>query len=154
MKLKTKYFWFVTWPQNRSVTWLNGCISLILSHDLDKFGVYKIYESGNATFFICQVTTILKCHVTLWVGSLHPRPLGSIGLVKVEIKRFWFFTWPRNQCVMWFCRWCPFILSYYPAKFGVHRPCESVNITFFICQVITILKCLVILWVESPHPIG
>ena len=42
-------------------------------------------------------------------------------------------------------------LSYDPAKFGVHRPCESVNITFFICHVVTILKCLVILQMEFPH---
>ena len=65
-----------------------GGVSLILSHHPAKFGVHKIYESGNITFFICQVTTKSKCHVTLWVGSTHPRPLGSIDLVKVEIKGF------------------------------------------------------------------
>ena len=35
------------------------------------FGVHTLYESGNITFFICQVTTMSKCHVTLWVGSPH-----------------------------------------------------------------------------------
>ena len=134
MKFKTKYFWFVTWPHNRSVTWLCGWLSLILSHHPATFGVHIIYDSGNITFFICQVTT--KCFVTLWVGSTHPRPLGSIGIAEVEIKRFWFVTWPRDRCVTWRCRWGFLILSYYPAKFGVHKPCESVNITFFICHVI------------------
>ena len=45
------------------------------------------------TFFIFQVTTQLKCHVTFWVGSPHPdsspyQVLGTMGLVDVEIKRF------------------------------------------------------------------
>ena len=39
-----------------------------------------------------------------------------------------------------------------PAKFGVHRPCESKDITFFICRVTTISKCHVTLWMGSPHP--
>ena len=31
--------------------------------------------------------------------------------------------------------------SYHPPKFGVHRPCESGDITFFICHVTTWLMC-------------
>ena len=34
--------------------------------------------------------------------------------------------------------WGPFMLSKHPAKFGIHRPCESEDITFFICHVTTI----------------
>ena len=89
----------------------------------------------NMTFFIFHVTTQLKCHVTFCVRSPHLdsapyQVLGARGLVNVEIKRFWYDTWPRDQCVMWLCRWGPLILSHYPAKFGVHRPCESGNIMF------------------------
>ena len=32
---------------------------------------------------------------------------------------------------MWLCGWGPLILSHQPAKFGVHRPCESKDIKFF-----------------------
>ena len=111
----------------------------------------------NMTFLIFHVTIQLKCHVIFWVGPPHPdsapyQVLGARGLVNVEIKRFWLDTWPRDRWVMWLCRWGPLILSHHPLKFGVHRPCESGNITFFICHVTTILKCLVNLWVGSPHP--
>ena len=30
-------------------------------------------ESEDEIFSICLVTTQLKCHVTLWVGSPHPK---------------------------------------------------------------------------------
>ena len=110
----------------------------------------------NMTFFIFHVTTQLKCHVTFWVGPPHPdsapyQVLGARGLVNVEIKRFWLDTWPRDRCVMWLCRWGLLILNL-PAKFEVHRPCESGNITFFICHLTTIMNCHVNLWVGSPHP--
>ena len=89
-----------------------------------------------------QVTTLLS--------------LGSTGLVKVEIKRFWFVTWTRGRWVMRFCRWGPLFLSYHPAMFGVHKPCESGYITLFICHVTTISKCHLALWVKplilSHHP--
>ena len=70
-----------------------------------------------------------------WATTL--QSLGSAGLVKVEIYCFWFVTWPRDRCVTWFCRWDHIILSHYPAKLGVHRPCESGDITYFICHVTT-----------------
>ena len=45
--------------------------SLVLSHELAKFRIHRPCESGDITFFICHVTTILKCHVTLSLGSSH-----------------------------------------------------------------------------------
>ena len=60
-----KTFWFVTW--------LCGWDPVILSHHLAKFGVHRPCGSGDITFFICHVTTISKCHVTLWVESPHPK---------------------------------------------------------------------------------
>ena len=45
----------------------------MLSHHLAKFGVHTLYENGNITLFICQVITMLKCHVNLWMGSSHPK---------------------------------------------------------------------------------
>ena len=84
-----------------------------------------------------------------WATTL--QCLGSVGLVKVEIQRFLFVTWPRGRCFTWLCRWDSIILSHYPGKFGVHRPCESGDITFFICHVTAISKCHVTLWVGSPQ---
>ena len=53
--------------------------------------------------------------------------MGSVGLVKVEIKCFLFVTWPRYRSVTWLCEWSPLILSHHPAKFGVHRPYGTGN---------------------------
>ena len=64
---------FATWPLGQCVTWLCGWSPLILSHHPAKFGVHRPCESGDITFFICHVTTISKCHVTLWVGSSPPK---------------------------------------------------------------------------------
>ena len=75
-----------------------------------------------------------------------------MDLVNVVMKRFWLAMWPRGWCVTWVCRLGLFILSHHPAKFGVHRPCESGDITFFVCHVTTLSKCHVILWVGFPHP--
>ena len=107
--------------------------------------------------FIFHLTTELKCQVTFWVGLPHLdlapyHILGARNPVNVEIKRFWLDAWSHDWCVMWLCRWGPIILSQHPIKFGVHRPCESGNITFFICHVTMILKCHVNLWVGPPHP--
>ena len=58
--------------------------------------------------------------------------------MKVEIcPSLWFVTWLRGRCVMWLCGWDPFILSHHPAKFGIHSPCESGDITSLICHVTT-----------------
>ena len=67
-------------------------------------------------------------------------------------KTFWLEKWPRNWCVTWFCWWGPLIRSHHPVKFGMHRACESGNIAFSICRVITVLKCHLTLWLASPHP--
>ena len=40
---------------------------------------------------------------------------------------------------------------YHSAKFGVHRPFESGDITFLIGHVTTKSKCHVTLWVGSPR---
>ena len=45
--------------------------SFVLSQELAKFRIHRSCESGDITFFICHVTTILKCHVTLSLGSSH-----------------------------------------------------------------------------------
>ena len=65
---------FICHVRGRCVTWLCTWGSLILSHHLAKFGVHRPCESGDITFFICHVTAILKCHMTWWVGSPHPKP--------------------------------------------------------------------------------
>ena len=45
--------------------------SVVLSHELARFKIHRSCESGDTTFFICHVTTTLKCHVTFRVGSSH-----------------------------------------------------------------------------------
>ena len=45
--------------------------SLILSYELAKLRIHRPCESGDITFFIWHVTTILKSYMTLWVGSSH-----------------------------------------------------------------------------------
>ena len=132
MKVEVQRFSFVTWPRGRCVTWICRWGPLILSHHPAKFGVHRPYENGNITFFICHVTAILKSHVTLCVywEVTNPLCLGSIGLVKVGIQRFWFVTWPHGRCVTWRCRWGPLILTHHFGKFGVHRSSEGGDITF------------------------
>ena len=151
VKVKTKYFWFATWPHIWIVTWLCVWVSLILI-----WGPYTIWEWRYNVFYLSSDhdVKVLRDIVGGVASSQYTTllSLGSIGLVKVKIQRFWFATRPRGRCVTWFCRSGPLILSYHPAKCGVHRSCESGNITFFICHVITILKCHVSLWVGSPHP--
>ena len=78
--------------------------------------------------------------------------LWSLHLVKVRIKYFWFVTWLLDRSVTWLCGWGPFILSHHPAKFGIHRPWESGDVTSLICHVTTWWICYVTLWVGSLHP--
>ena len=49
-------------------------------------------------------------------------------------------------------RFCPFILSQDSAKFESHGSSEDGDLTFFICHVILVMKCLVTLRVGFPHP--
>ena len=69
--------------------------------------------------------------------------LWSLHLVKVRIKYFWFVTWLLDRSVTWLCGWGPFILSHHPAKFGIHRPWESGDVTSFNCHVTTRWICYV-----------
>ena len=121
---------------------------------LPSSGERRPCESGDKTFRLNTwprdrrdfVGEVLSSWVTTQLS------LGSIGLVKVEVQRFLFVTWPRTWCVTWLRRWGPLILSHHPAKFEVHRPCQSEDITFFVCHVTSILKCHVTLWVGSLYP--
>ena len=44
------------------------------------------------------------------------------------------------------------MLSNHPVKCAVHRPCESGDIMFLICNVTMWLIYHVTLWVGSPYP--
>ena len=48
-------------------------VVFILSHHLTTFWGHGPSESGDITFFICQVTTWLKSPVNFWVGFPHPK---------------------------------------------------------------------------------
>ena len=53
------------------------------------------------------MTTILKCHVTLWVGSPHPKSAARFGVRRPASQPARFgVNRPASQ----------------PARFGVHRP--------------------------------
>ena len=84
--------------------------------------------------------------------------LLALRLMKVKIKYFWFVTWPTRKVSRDFLGGYLIVSLYYgpPAKLGVHRPCESGDITFFICRVqikkYAISEFHVTLWVGSPHP--
>ena len=67
--------------------------------------------------------------------------LWTLRLVKVTTKYFWFVTWSLDWSVTWLCGWGSFILSHHPAKFGIHRPCESGDITSLIYHMTMCLLC-------------
>ena len=99
--------------------------------------------------------TVLIFHVTMtfWVGPSHPDSATYKGPWDLWMWRWNVLTWHVTTWSMWsmwsvwLCRWGPLIVSHHPDKFGVHRPCESGDITFFICHVTTILKRHVTFWV-------
>ena len=125
------------WPRNRSVTWLCAWRPLNLNTHPAKFGGHMSCGWKNTMFLNCQVITGSNCHVPFWVGSPHPESapcqvFSAMGLVNVNLQRFSFVRLPRYQNVTWLCGRGPLILNHQSAKCGVHRPCESEGITFFI----------------------
>ena len=136
-------FFLITWPH--VTMWSKGHRTL---YHLVKLGWHKSRRNRDITFFICHVTITLLSLVV-------------IGLADVEIEHFLFIKWPHGT--MWskghrtlyhlvklgwhtyVSTWSTgyvtfwiksFIQSYFSVKFISHRPRESENITFFICQVI------------------
>ena len=85
-----------------------------------------------------------------WFSTLPS--FGDHGPYECGDKTFLIDTWARDRCVTWLCRWGFLILRHDSAKLGIHRPCKSGDITFFICHVTTTSECHVALWVGSPHP--
>ena len=69
VKVKLKYFWFDTWPLDRSVKWLCWWGPFTLSHHFAKFGIQRPWESEDITCVICHVTMYLKCPVTCGGGA-------------------------------------------------------------------------------------
>ena len=131
VKVKMKYFWFVTWPLDWSVKWLSGWGPFILSHHPARFGIHRSWESGDTTSLICHVTKCLICQVTCGWGPLilshHPTKFGvrrpcESGNITPLICHV--TTW---LCITWLCRWGPLILSHHPAKFGIHMPYGTGN---------------------------
>ena len=76
--------------------------------------------------------------------------LWTLCLVKGKTKYFWFITWPHNWIVMWLNGWIFLILSHHPTKFGVHRPCESGDITFWFA---TWARVLCVTWLCRWSPL-
>ena len=123
--------WLGTWPRNWCITWLCRWGPLIRSHHPATFGIHRPCESGIITFSICHVTTILKCHVTLWVVSPNPSILNlvSIHLMELEIMAFIVsvpipipipFPMPTFQCrgLQMACLYC-LVWTYFTLCFSV-----------------------------------
>ena len=80
VKVKIKYFWFVTWLHNLSVTRLYGWGFFILNNHPVKFGVHRPCGIRAIMSFICHVTTISKYTSLCWWSPLilshHPAKFG------------------------------------------------------------------------------
>ena len=102
-------------------------------------------DQTYTTYWIVVAWRDDRRHMTCWVGSSHSshHPAKFVDLVPCD------HVTARLKCqsVTWLCGWGFLSLIHHPAKFGVHTSYESGNITLFICQVTTILKCRVI----GPH---
>ena len=63
--------------------------------------------------------------------------MGFIGLVKVEISRFWFVRWSRGWCVTWLYGWGPVVLRHHSDKFAKspspHYQCFS-QVSETVCR--------------------
>ena len=94
-------------------------------------------EKFYTTYYWIVVTWQRDQSVT---GHVGPLSLSAMCLVKVKIKYFWFVTWPLDWFVTWLCVWGPFILSHHRAKFGIHRPWKSGDMSL-IFHVTTWLMC-------------
>ena len=111
-------------------------MSLTVNHHLVMFGDHWSLGSGNTTYLICHhKTRWLKDHVTLWVQTLspHPKSLRSCDFVGAN---------PKSPT-----------LSPHTANFDVHKHCNSEDISFLICRVISeehMIKALFNLMVGSP----
>ena len=59
-----------------------------------------------------------------------------------QLKDFSFFTWTRYQKITWSSGWDSPNVSYHSSKFGGHRYCVSVDISFFHFSWDHVIKCL------------
>ena len=108
-------------------------VAFILGDHLAKFGGDRPCESGDITYFICHMTTDWIVEWLCGWGVL----IRSCHLAKLGICR----SWKNGETMLFICpvtTWskchvtlCFLILSHHPFTFGVHRPCESGEITFF-----------------------
>ena len=92
--MEIKYFWFVMWPCGCCITWLCWWGTFVQSHHPAKFGIHWPCESGDKIFLICHMTTQLKCHMTLWVGS----PCSKSPPCKVWCLQYQFQFQFQSQC--------------------------------------------------------
>ena len=113
-------------------------------------------ESEDKIILICHVTTWSMFHVTLWVRSLCPKSppckvWGSQASWKWRLTSLICHV-TTGWYAMWLYGWGPSILSHQPAKFGIHMPSKSRDITSLICHVTMWSMYHVTLWVGFPHP--
>ena len=86
-------------------------------------------------WYLGQQTSIIITRITSILLGLGSRGLKKNG----DIMSFGFHVTKWSMCHL--TLWVRFTHPmYHPPKFGVHRPYESGNLTFFICHVITTSK--------------
>ena len=73
----TTYWITVTWWRDQRVTCMLVGVFLFY-YDPAKFEGLASCDSENKMFLICHVTTQSKYHVTLWVGSPHPKSVPCL----------------------------------------------------------------------------
>ena len=122
------------WSRWHMTCWLGS--SPHSSHHPAKFVDLVPCESEDKIFLTCHVNTQLKCHVTLWVDSHNSKSppcqiLGSCTIWKWKYNVFYLSSDHVAEVSRDIVGGVPFILRHHPAKFGLHRPCESADTTFF-----------------------
>ena len=94
-------------------------------------------------FLLLTFSTNFLCFKIITVTGWELRPNRNGNKIFFNLHMINVLTWPGEGL--------PLILSYHPAKCGVHRLYSTGNITFLNCHVITWLGCHVKKWGAFPH---
>ena len=106
--------------QRQLCKWVSKLVTIyFISTFLVLVGIFWVYSWRAQAFRLHHTIEVSRDYFgetpSFWFST---RPsFGGMGLVNVQIKRFWFITWQRDRCVTWLCGWGSFILSHHTAKF-------------------------------------
>ena len=132
----TTYLIIVTWRSNRGGTWHVVWGLLILVTVLLSLWISCLVELKAKYFWF--VTWPHNWSV-MWLCGWIPLILSHPPLY--ESRNITFFICLVTTMSTWLCGCGSLILRHHPAKFGVHRSCESRDKTFLICHKTTWPMC-------------